>query len=111
MRAGNGVARELRLFEKRLLECLGYGLDLPRTGVADGAGPALGYHHRHDPGEHGGAVSVSTLRSLAAERLDGAAELEEARVLLRRALAACLEGRALKTRKVAEEMRDMRRTE
>jgi DNA repair protein RecO (recombination protein O) len=107
MRAGGVVARELRLFEKRLLESLGYGLDLPRVaGVADGDGPALGYHYQQPDG----AISAGTLRSLAAERLDGAGELEEARVLLRRALAACLEGRTLKTRKVAEEMRDMRRT-
>ena len=104
MRAGSPVARELRLFEKRLLESLGYGLDLPfAEGVADGDPPG-GYHPE-------GPISTATLRALAAERLEGAAELEEARVLLRRALGACLEGRPLKTRKVAEEMRDMRRTD
>lgn len=98
LRAGAHVARELRLFEKRLLESLGYGLDL-RGGVADeGADAAVGYHY-------------ATLRSLAEERLQGPVELEEARLLLRKALAACLEGRALKTRQVAEEMRGMRRIE
>jgi DNA repair protein RecO (recombination protein O) len=76
LRGGAVAARELRLFEKRLLDSLGYGL-----------------------------------QSLAAESLDSDAELEAAKVVLRQALTACLEGRALKTRRVAEEMRDMRRAE
>jgi DNA repair protein RecO (recombination protein O) len=117
LRMGEGVARELRLFEKRLLESLGYGLDLHTNAVAEGAESPLGYHYQHSAGltasaaATGSAISTATLRSLAAERLDTAAELEEARVLLRKALAACLEGRSLKTRRVAEEMREMRRTD
>jgi DNA repair protein RecO (recombination protein O) len=110
MRAGNLVARELRLFEKRLLESLGYGLDLPRIDAVAEGGPAPGYHS-HGSDAAASAISVATLRSLAAESLEGTAELEEARLLLRRALGACLEGRTLRTRKVAEEMRDMRRME
>jgi DNA repair protein RecO (recombination protein O) len=102
LRAGMLAARELRLFEKRLLETLGYGLDLRADAVADGDGASLGYHYR---------TSATTLRSLAAEQLESPAELEEARLLLRKALSACLEGRTLKTRRVAEEMREMRRTE
>ena len=94
LRAGAPLARELRLFEKRLLDSLGYGLDL-RVG-----GGAVGYH--------GGAASPATLRSLVEERLHETNELEEARVLLRRALASCLEGRVLKTRQVAEELRELR---
>jgi DNA repair protein RecO (recombination protein O) len=117
LRAGAHVARELRLFEKRLLESLGYGLDLS-GGVADeGADAAVGYHYAHSTGlsaaagGESGSVSAVTLRSLAEERLQGPVELEEARLLLRKALAACLEGRTLKTRQVAEEMRGMRRIE
>lgn len=103
LRAGAPLARELRLFEKRLLDSLGYGLDLRIGGVAEGAPAAVGYH--------GAAVSPATLRSLAEERLHEADELEEARVLLRRALASCLEGRVLKTRQVAEELRELRSRE
>ena len=100
LRGGAVVARELRLFEKRLLEALGYGLDLHTSRVADGDEGPLGYHY--------GSASVATLRSLAAERLDEPAALEEARTILRKALAACLEGRTLKTRRVAEDMRQLR---
>lgn len=115
LRAGAAVARELRLFEKRLLESLGYGLDL--GAVAEPGEERGGYHYRHSTGllpagaGDAGTVSAATLRSLAEERLHDPMELEEARRLLRQALAACLEGRALKTRKVAEEMREMRRTD
>jgi DNA repair protein RecO (recombination protein O) len=102
LRSGGVVARELRLFEKRLLESLGYGLDLPVDRVADVDGP-LGYHY--------GSASAATLRSLAAERLTEPDALEEARGILRKALTACLEGRVLKTRRVAEDLRRMRQTE
>lgn len=118
LRGGAPVARELRLFEKRLLETLGYGLDLAVGAVAEG-GPAsaLGYHYSRSSGltssASGGAgtISAATLRSLAEERLDDPQSLEEARQLLRDALAACLEGRVLRTRQVAKQMRAMRRSE
>lgn len=100
LRGGAVVARELRLFEKRLLEALGYGLDLHTSRVADGDDGPLGYHY--------GSASAATLRSLAAERLDEPDALEEARTILRKALAACLEGRTLRTRRVAEDMRQLR---
>lgn len=119
LRAGAPVARELRLFEKRLLESLGYGLDLAASAEVPGQGVAepLGYHYRPSSGlsaadaSGAGTVSRATLRSLAEERLDDPQALEEARRLLRQAISACLEGRALKTRKVAEEMREMRRND
>jgi DNA repair protein RecO (recombination protein O) len=103
LRSGAVVARELRLFEKRLLESLGYGLDLRVDRVADGDSGPLGYHY--------GSASAATLRSLAAERLDEPAALEEARTILRKALAACLEGRTLRTRRVAEDLRKLRQTD
>jgi len=100
LRGGATVARELRLFEKRLLESLGYGLDLRADRIADEDDGPLGYHY--------GSASAATLRSLAAERLDEPAALEEARGILRKALAACLEGRKLSTRQVAEDLRQLR---
>lgn len=113
-RLRRGAAREpaLRVFEKRLLEVLGYGVDLAaeahtRVPLAPG-----GYYHFR-PAEGlvattagtPGALAGSSLIALGNERLDGARELADARALLQAALAACLEGRPLATRAVAKAMR------
>jgi hypothetical protein len=68
------MTRTLRLFEKRLLDVLGYGV----TGLAEA-------------------------------RFDNPEELELLRPQLRQALAACLEGRSLRTRAVAQSLRDFER--
>jgi DNA repair protein RecO (recombination protein O) len=108
LRAGGALEAALRLFEKRLLEVLGYGLDLTseaHSGRAVQAGcyyefrPARGL----EPATAGraGALCGASLLELASERLTSARALEDARRLLRAALAACLEGRPLATREVA----------
>lgn len=104
-----GEQETLRLFEKLLLEQLGYGLDL---GHEAGAGEPLEadryYHFR--PG-HGmfravaepapeGSYLGGDLLALAAGRLDTPRSLSSARRLLREALAHCLEGRGLRSREV-----------
>jgi len=102
--AAEGLERPLRLFEKRLLEEVGYGLD---TAPAQGIESSAYYCYR--PGEglaraaasSPGAVPGSSVASLAAERLASAPELEDARTLLAAALAQALEGRELSTRVVA----------
>lgn len=66
----------LRLFEKRLLDVLGYGLS-----------------------------EVSELN------LQDPAELERLRPLLRQGVASCLDGKTLRTRKVAQSLRDFGRAE
>jgi DNA repair protein RecO (recombination protein O) len=106
--------RPLRLFEKRLLEALGYGLALERD-VHDDAPiePAASYHYRLEQGPvrvhavmehidwHGATVySGSTLLSLAREELSNAAVCADARRLLRAALDRCLDGRELRSRQV-----------
>jgi len=74
LRTAPGLMRTLRLFEKRLLDVLGYGI----TGLAE-------------------------------ERFDSPEELERLRPQLRQALAGCLEGRTLRTRAVAQSLKDFER--
>jgi DNA repair protein RecO (recombination protein O) len=74
LRTAAGLERTLRLFEKRLLDVLGYGI----TDLFDA-------------------------------RFDDQAELQRMKPLLRQALASCLEGRSLRTRVVAQSLRDFER--
>jgi DNA repair protein RecO (recombination protein O) len=109
LRQGLPLEPVLRLFEKRLLEALGYGLDLTvETQSGKPIEPGEYYHFRPEQGlfptvaEAAGAVSGSSVLSLAEERLETERELEDARRLLQAALAQCLEGRELTTRAVAK---------
>jgi DNA repair protein RecO (recombination protein O) len=74
LRQAPGLARTLRLFEKRLLDVLGYG--------------------------------ITELRE---SRFDDPEELERLRPQLRQALTSCLEGRSLRTRAVAQSLKDFER--
>jgi DNA repair protein RecO (recombination protein O) len=102
LREGLRLEPALRIFEKRLLEALGYGLDLQDVD-AD-----LFYHFRPAQGlvptvaDAAGAVSGNSLISLANEKLQTTRDLEDARRVLQSALAECLEGRVLNTRAVAK---------
>jgi len=106
--------RLLRLFEKRLLEMLGYGLSLdseasigapveqdavyrylPERGVTRIAGV--------DEGEL--IFSGAALLSLSREALDDPSHRVDARRLLRAALDRCLAGRELNSRLVLREIR------
>jgi DNA repair protein RecO (recombination protein O) len=111
LRAGAALEPVLRVFEKRLLELLGYGLDLATE--ADSGRPIRPqqfYHFRPSAGlvaaggAHSGALRGDSLLALAAEQPAGERALEDARHLLKAALAACLEGRPLATRAVAKAM-------
>ncbi len=111
LRAGQ-LAAPLRLFEKRLLEHLGYGLDLHSEALSGTRIEAQGWY-AFRPGQ--GLVGVgpgaedalpgSSLLALAAEHLEEPRPLEDARRLLTAAIAACLEGRPLSTRTVARAVR------
>jgi DNA repair protein RecO (recombination protein O) len=93
----------LRVFEKRLLESIGYGLELDVQPDAHYQyRPAQGmYEVREDaPGAYAGRA----LLALREESLDDAQTLDVARRLLRQALDHCLEGRELRTRNVARSM-------
>jgi DNA repair protein RecO (recombination protein O) len=108
LRHGGPLEPGLRVFEKRLLEALGYGLDLAaeaQTGKR--IEPGEYYHFRPEQGlvptvaAAAGALAGRSLIGLASEHLAGARELEDSRRLLQAALAQCLEGRPLATRGVA----------
>ena len=101
--------RPLRLFEKRLLEAIGYGLALERD-VHDGTQiePDASYHYRLEQGpvrvegvaESAVVYSGATLLSLGREELSDAEVCADARRLLRAALDRCLDGRELRSRQV-----------
>ena len=107
-------ARALRIFEKRLLEELGWGLDLGHEmSSGEPIEPRRAYRYRVD----GGAELVDgvaegplvftgeSLLSLAREELADSQSLADARRLLRAALDQCLDGRPLRTREVMIAMR------
>jgi DNA repair protein RecO (recombination protein O) len=110
----------LRQFEARLLDFIGYGLNL--TAEADTGQPVRSDAHYHfrpgvngfviaEPGS-GGAIGGSVLQRLACGAgLHGEAELRQARALMRAALDHCLDGRALSTRTVARSLLNYPRKE
>ncbi|MBC8027963.1 MAG: DNA repair protein RecO [Steroidobacteraceae bacterium] len=93
----------LRVFEKRLLESIGYGLELD---VEEG------HHYQFRAGlgflevlpDAPGAYAGRTLLALREESLDDTPSLDAARRVLRQALDHCLEGREIRTRTVARSM-------
>lgn len=111
VRCGAPLEPALRIFEKRLLELVGFGLELETEALGGVPLAADGYYqfrpaqglvraHVHDTG----ALAGASLIGLREERLSGGRALEDARRLLHAALAACLEGRPLATRAVARSM-------
>ncbi|MGH8323508.1 MAG: DNA repair protein RecO, partial [Steroidobacteraceae bacterium] len=108
LRHGAPLEPQLRVFEKRLLEALGYGLDLDAEAhTGKRIEPGEYYHFRPQQGlvatvaAAAGALAGQSLIGLAKEHLAGGRELEDSRRLLQAALAQCLEGRPLATRVVA----------
>jgi DNA repair protein RecO (recombination protein O) len=105
--AGRAAEPALRIFELRLLQEVGYGLDLTQTVAG---GPVLAqeyYHFRPADGlfattaEHSGALQGRSLLHLVAGTLKDTRELVDARRVLSAALDHCLEGRPITTRAVA----------
>jgi DNA repair protein RecO (recombination protein O) len=111
LRSDTSVEAALRRFEKRLLDLIGYGLNL--TVEADSGQPVRAegfYCFRGGAPEAAepdvpGVLSGRVLLALAEEQpLEGEEALRQARALTRTALDACLEGRELYTRRVARSM-------
>jgi DNA repair protein RecO (recombination protein O) len=108
------AGRALRIFEKRLLEELGWGLNLEHEA---GSGAPLEPGRSYRYGLEGGAEPIdgvaegtlifcgASLLSLAREALDDPRSLGDSRRLLRAALDRLLDGRRLSTREVLLEMR------
>ena len=112
--AGEGEEPALRRFEKRLLNDLGYGLELSRTDEGRPVEPDRYYRFAAQCGpqpcvaEAPGAIYGRSLADLDAETFADARSLRDAKRVLRAALDVCLDGRTLKSREV---MRAMRRRE
>ena len=108
--AAPGDGRALRIFEKRLLDALGLGLDYARLAATGEPVRADAYYHvRAERGVIEAPASGdpalqfrgADLLSLAAEELEDASSLAAAKRLLRAALETPLDGRELTTRTVA----------
>jgi DNA repair protein RecO (recombination protein O) len=105
----DAALRALRIFEKRLLEAIGYGLVLHTDAVThESVLSDRMYHYRLEQGavraldvaEGSLVFRGDSLLSLANEELSSPAALTDARRLLRAALDRSLEGRELKSREV-----------
>jgi DNA repair protein RecO (recombination protein O) len=112
LRAGGGGGRQveavLRIFEKRLLEAVGYGMDLTSEARTGKAIEVTGFYRFQAsqgliPARDGDteAVAGSSILALAREELGEGRALEDARRVLKAALAERLEGKELTTRRVA----------
>lgn len=108
LKHGAALEPSLRIFEKRLLDALGYGVALDVDARTNESLEAEAYYHFR-PGQgviatdaqSAGALSGASLLGLANEVLADARALEDAKRLLQAALAHVLEGRELSTRTVA----------
>jgi DNA repair protein RecO (recombination protein O) len=104
--AGDAVEAALRRFEKRLLNDLGYGLDLAHTAGGQPVQNDRYYRFALQSGaqpcvaEAPGAVYGQSLADLQAESFGDARSLRDAKRLLRAAIDTCLDGRTLKSREV-----------
>lgn len=99
----------LRLFEKRMLATLGYGLNLERDAASGERLDATAWYRyvpergplRTDDREGAGVVvRGASLLALAAGHLDQPQQLREAKQVTRAMLDVLLDGRPLKTREV-----------
>ena len=98
----------LRLFEKRLLDALGYGLSLTHDAKGHPIEADCMYHYRLEQGavkaldvaEGPLIFAGASLLALTREDLQDASTCQDARRLLRAALDRVLDGRELKSRQV-----------
>jgi DNA repair protein RecO (recombination protein O) len=115
LRGTRSAAGVLRIFEKRLLESIGYGLSLDRDAAGEPILADRAYHYRLEQGpvlcggvaEGSLVLSGAALLALAHEQLEDAEIANQLRALTRTAVDRVLDGRELKTRHV---MLALRRT-
>jgi DNA repair protein RecO (recombination protein O) len=104
--AGADEEPALRLFEKRLLHDLGYGLELGQTDEGRPVEPDRYYRFALESGaqlcvaDAPGAVYGQSLNDLDAGSFQTLRSLRDAKRVLRAAIDACLDGRPLKSREV-----------
>lgn len=107
----------LRIFEKRLLEALGYGLALDSDTEGNAVRPDEDYNYLPErgpepgtsPGPGGLAISGRTLLALAEENLGDEIVLAEAKQLMRKALGNLLGDKPLTSRELYQFSVSMRR--
>ena len=120
LKSGSAADASLRQFEARLLELIGYGLNL--LAEADTGQPVQAdAYYRYRPGVHGlvraaagseGAVSGLVLQRLAGSPASSCeSDARQARALMRAAIDHCLDGRQLRTRLVARSLANFPRKE
>ena len=108
---GEALEPTLRRFEKRLLNDLGYGLELGETGNGIRVERDEYYRFARESwpqlcvADAPGAVYGQSLADLEAESFADPRSLRDAKRLLRAAIDGCLEGRSLKSREVALALR------
>ena len=113
--AGDIEEPALRRFEKQLLDALGYGLELEQTVEGAPVRPDHYYRFGLESGpqpciaEAPGAVYGQSLADLRSESFADERSLRDAKRLLRAAIDACLDGRALKSREVMRALRQRQR--
>ena len=113
--AGRDEEASLRRFEKRLLEELGYGLQLAHSGAGRPIDATAYYRFRPQSGpepcvaEAPGAVYGGSLADLEAEVFPDARSLRDAKRVLRAAIDACLDGRPLVSRQIMSDLRKRER--
>jgi DNA repair protein RecO (recombination protein O) len=104
--SGEAEEANLRRFEKRLLDNLGYGLELSRTAAGEPVSAEGYYRFQAERGpqpcvaEAPGAIYGRSLVDLDAETFADVRSLRDAKRVLRAALDACLDGRVLKSREI-----------
>jgi DNA repair protein RecO (recombination protein O) len=113
---GEGEEPTLRRFEKRLLNELGYGLELAQTGDGRPVEQNKYYRFAVQSGpqlcvaDSPGAIYGQSLADLQAESFGNARSLRDAKRVLRAAIDVCLDGRALKSREVLLALRQREST-
>ena len=111
LRAGGDLETALRRFELDLLSGVGYGLELALEAGGEPIEPEGFYRFRPAHGlyrvatDEPGALAGHSLAALARGDLTAPRTRGDARALLGAALAECLEGRELATRRVARAVR------
>jgi DNA repair protein RecO (recombination protein O) len=112
--AGAEEEPTLRLFEKRLLHELGYGLELAHTDAGRPVQADRYYRFARQSGpqpcvaDAPGAVYGQSLSDLDTGHLQNARSLRDAKRVLRAAIDDCLDGRLLKSREVMLALRQRR---
>lgn len=101
------IQRSLRVFEKRLLAEVGYGLELTRTAYGEMIVADKHYYYEH---EHGFSPSSdsnttqifsgATLLAIAQDSLSDITVLKEAKMLMRQLINALLHDRPLRSREL-----------